>query len=302
MQVITPFSLYRGEVIGKFVEDKETGYHAYFITDEKNGLVNKRVSSCTGIIGIKDKSAPLVSWATRIARQHLEAKILAGQAVTIADIHEASELHKVRKKEAATIGDEIHEWIEFFIKDAIGVKGYKIKATPKKKEVKLGVVSFLDWVESRDVRFVSSERVVYSRDGQWIGTMDFEAIADGLLAMGDFKSSSGLYNTVRLQTAGYAHADKEEYDYSHPDLTPKQYQTRWAIRLTKETEKEYHERMKEKGLADYPDYVAFEAMEFPENPGDTIDDDYAVFDHARGLFLWDKRTDFYYNRKKNGLK
>jgi len=322
---IEEFTLYRGEVKIEFYPNS----HIYKVTDSKFGLDRKRVQSCTGIIGIKDKSAPLVIWATRLAQQHLEAKVLAGQPITITDIREACGLHKVRKEQAATIGDEIHDWIEYFIKAVLEVPGYEIKPTPTKPEVRLGVISFLDWVDAHHVRFISSERVLYSRTGQWIGKMDFEAIIDGKLAMGDWKSSNSLQNTVRLQTAGYATADMEEFNYTN-NLVPgeiflqgeayikrgkelpkklrdemakypsktKQYQTRWAIRLTKETEKDYHVRMKEKGLADYPDYMAFEAMEFPEVPGEAIADDYIGFDHARGLFLWDRHTDFYYNKVK----
>ena len=298
MQTTIKTKLYKDEVTVEFVENKETGYHAYFITDPVKGLARQRAKGCTTIIGVKDKSAALVSWATRLARQHLENKLIAGQAITLPDITEACNLHKVRKQEAATVGDETHEWIEYFIKDALGIKGFKTKVSPKKKEVKIGVNAFLDWLEKDDVQFISSERTVYSREGLWIGTADWEAMVGGGLALGDTKTSNGLYNTVRLQTAGYASADMEEYNYSHPD-NPKKYQKRVAIRLSKETEEEYYKRMKEKeSMLEIPDYQMFEVMEFVETPDDNIATDYFVFRAAQTLFEWDLRTDFYRNRQK----
>lgn len=299
MQTEVNFDLYKGKVIGRFVENKETGYHAYFLTDKEKGYENKRVKGCTTIIGIKDKSAALVSWATELAREFLVNKLADGENISIEDIMVACELHKQKKKEAADIGSEIHDWCEHYIKHQLGIDGYdKLPLIPGKKEVKRGINAFLQWEDEHNVKFVSSERVVYSREHEFIGKMDVEGIVDKKLGLIDLKSSSGLYNSVKLQTAGYAKADMEEDK-------KKKYKTRWAIRLTKESEEEYYARMKKKKyLKEIPDYQIFEAMEFPEKPDDNMDLDYQAFLAAKTLYEWDDRTDFYkvnQRQAKNGL-
>jgi hypothetical protein len=293
MMVEIPFSLYGGEVAGIFKENKETGFHAYFVTDVKNNLDNLRAKGTTTIINIKDKSNQLVSWATGLAEDYLMNLIVENKPISIGDISIACGLHAVKKQEAADIGSEIHEWAEKYIKWILKVEGFDKPAIPAQREVKLGVKSFLRWVVDHKVKFISSERVVYSRENRFIGTMDIEAIIDGKLALVDLKSSSGLYNTVKMQTGAYAKADMEE----NPS---KKYETRWAIRLTKETEKEYMARMMKKKLKskdpekyEIPDYVVFEAMEFPETEEDNMELDYQAFLAAKTLYEWDDRTDFY---------
>lgn len=272
---------YNGQVKISFYPNS----HRYKVDDAGVAVSPKGV---TTILGIKDKSAALVSWATELGRDYLLEKFEAGEPITALEIFEASKLHTVRKEEAADIGTKIHDWCEGYIKSKLGLPGYEIlPALPEEKAVQLGVSAFLDWEHEHKVKFVSSERMIYSRMHKYVGTMDIEAIIDGKLALVDLKSSNGLYNSVRMQTAAYAMADMEEF----PE---KKYQTRWAIRLAKETEGDYHARMLRKGKTGYPDYQVFEAKEFPVD----LDRDCAAFLAAKALFDWDKETDFYLNREK----
>jgi hypothetical protein len=116
--------------------------------------------------------------------------------------------------------------------------------------------------------------------------MDIEAIIDGKRSLTDLKTGNGLYNSVMAQTAAYLKGDEEESD--------KPYNTRWAIRLSKETKEEYDARMHKKGLKDWPDYQVFEAMEF----ADDVDADFQWFLDHKGVYDRDKKTDFYQNRIK----
>ncbi len=79
------------------------------------------------------------------------------------------------------------------------------------------------------VKFVSTERIVYSKKHDYIGKMDAEAMVDGKRVLVDFKTSSGLYNSVRMQTAAYQKADEEE--------GAKSYKGRWAIRISRKTKR-----------------------------------------------------------------
>jgi hypothetical protein len=123
-----------------------------------------------------------------------------------------------------------------------------------------------------------------------MGKMDIEAKVNGLYALVDIKTGNGIYNSVKMQTAAYAKADLEECQYSKKK---KKYETRWALRLAKETESEYIERMKRKGKDIYPEYKVFEAREFPETEEDNIETDFKAFLACKDLFEWDQKTDFY---------
>ncbi len=284
-------NLYNGEVEVLFKENKDTGYHAYFITDTSLGIKAKRGKGVTTIIGIKDKSIPLTSWATETMRDYLIDNFLKEEKpITYDDIIKASVEYKKVKDRAADIGSEIHDWIEKYIRYILKEDGYDEPKIPNKKEIKIGISAFLDWVNENHVEFISTERVIYSREHQFMGKMDIEAKVNGLYALIDIKTGNGIYNSVKMQTAAYAKADLEECQYSKKK---KKYETRWALRLAKETESEYIERMKRKGKDVYPEYKVFEAREFPENEDDNIETDFKAFLACKDLLEWDQKTDFY---------
>lgn len=217
-------SLYKGKVILKFFP----ATHIYMM----NG---KRCKSPTGAIGIIDKSKQLIPWALDMAGEFLQLK--TGQVLTLEMIEEALEQHTIKKAEAANIGTEAHEWIEKYIK---GLR----PEMPEHEGAAKAVAGFLDWVKQHKVKFIASEKLVYSMKHGYAGT------CDGIALIGkeqkpyiiDYKVSKGLYPGVAMQTAAYQLAETEE--------SGTEYAGRWAIRLSKETEEEYNIR-EEKRLAKY---------------------------------------------------
>ena len=173
---------------------------------------------------------------------------------------------------------------------------------PEIKQVQVGVNAFLDWEKEYKVKFISSERIVYSKKYDFIGRMDIEAKIDKDLCLIDLKSSNGLYNAVNLQTAAYVKADEEE--------SGREYKGRWAVRLAKYDEQEHIEREEKKKyikkiVSEYrkqeykeypiPAYQVFEAKYLDPEDG-LIDRDYKAFLHAKELYLWDRETDYFLNR------
>lgn len=297
MTEIITTKMYGGEVTVDFYPNS----HMYKVTDPKNGLDKQRVKGVTTYLGIKDKSAPLVSWATETAGLHLYDILSSGNPVTMDDVRTAIGKHRTIKDEAALIGTAMHEWCEYFIKHKLGHKGFEVPPTmPADPQLCLGINSFLEWYMAHDVQFLSSERVVYSRKHQYIGTMDFDAIVDGVLSAGDFKSSNGLYNTVRAQLSAYVQAAEEEAEYLK---NPVKYQNRIAVRLSKETEDEFKLRMNRKNLikgkegADIEAYVPFEWMVFEGREAHEYDLEKG-FVACKTLHEWDAKTDFYLNKNK----
>lgn len=276
-------SLYKGKVEVKFFPES----HIYQV----GGI---RKTGVTTILGIVDKSRALVGWAVDLFRDFL---LDAEGKITEEMIFTGSTLHEVRKQEAADLGTIIHAWCEQYIKHKLGQNDIKMPEMPEDKAVQVGVMAFLDWEKEHKVKFLSSERVVYSKKYDFIGTMDIEAKIDGKLCLVDLKSSNGLYNTVRLQTAAYVMADQEE--------SGRKYDGRWAIRLAKETEKEYKTRMEKKNAnkvragkraSEYPAYQVFEAKDLDEEKS-FMKRDKEAFVACHALFKWNKETDFY-NEKK----
>lgn len=266
---VVEFSLYNGKVKGKFFPDS----HAYYVD-------GKRKTGVTTYLGIIDKSRPLVIWATELYRDFLLSK----KEITEDDIYAGCTLHEEKKKEAADIGSEIHDWIEKHVKG-------ENPEMPERKEAQIGVAAFLEWKEANKVSFLSSERVVYSKKYDYIGKMDIEAKVNGKLCLIDIKSSNGLYNTYNLQTAAYLMADEEE--------SKRNYKGRWLIRVAKETEKEYNLRMAKKNRERvrkgkdefaYPPYQVFEAK-FLDDELTNIGRDFEAFLAAMKLHAWNKETD-----------
>lgn len=292
------FELYGGEVKVKFYPKS----HIYKVTDEKYGLVDERVKGVTTYIGIKDKSMALVPWAGELIGMHLLDMIEAGQEITMEDVAKAMALPSEKKEEAADIGSRTHEWCEYFIKNQLGEPGYEADPElPEDQAMLLGVDSFLEFITQHDVKFISSERVVYSREHQYIGTMDFEAMIDGKLAVGDFKTSNGLYNSVLQQLSAYQAAAEEEAAHIGK---PVKYETRYAVRLAKETEQEYGQRMLKKNAVkilqgkepgEIKPYLPFEWI--VEDGRETHERDLAGYMNAMALHQWDSETDFYKRNK-----
>jgi hypothetical protein len=271
--------LYRGEVKVKFWP----GGHAYYV----NGV---RKTGVTTYLGIKDKSRALVSWAVDLYRQYLYDNLPEEPSLETLRIliDEGARQHAIAKEAAADIGSKIHAWCEALIKHRLNVEGYEqMPDMPEEREVQIGVNAFMDWVAAHQVKFLSSERIVYSRKHDYIGTLDIEAVIDGKLCLVDLKSSNGLYNTVLLQTAAYVKADEEE--------SGRQYEGRWAIRLAKETEDEYLARMEKKGKVEYPPYQVFEAR-LLDCEAMNVERDFAAFLAFKHGYEWDLKTDFFRNK------
>jgi hypothetical protein len=176
---------------------------------------------------------------------------------------------------AAEIGSAIHKWIEQYIKD-------ERPEMPDDPKVLEGVNSFLEWKEKENIVFEWSERVVYSKKHKYVGTADIGIRKDGLLYLADIKTGNNLYEEVKIQTAAYLMALKEE--------TKQDYAGRYAIRISKETEEEYIKRMEDKNTSrrnpiQIKPYKIFEAVYLDENKK-SLAKDYEAFLSAQKLYEW----------------
>lgn len=272
--------------------DLNEGNHRYTV----NG---KYATGVTTILGVIDKSGPIKFWAVGLMEDFLIKKLVGnidedfepndvirkefGMLALIQSIEEAAEQHTLFLKDAANVGTQAHGWCEEYIKAKLAKKSTKIEM-PEDPRVIVAVAAFLDWEKKHKVKFVSSERLVYSKKYGYCGKMDIEAIIDGKLCLVDLKTSNDLRAEVKLQATAYMKADEEERDIK--------YEGRWAIRLAKETEEEYHMRLnkkdakktrKGKKVDSRKAYTAFEAWDLGM---ETVKNDFQAFQSCMNLYEW----------------
>lgn len=281
------FKMYGGKITGKFLgptEDKPNR-HMYFIE-------GKRKTGVTTALGIKDKSAALMSW---LRDETVKAALAYPKDIyTVSDLVRFLYANEYTVAKAADVGSRVHEWIEGYIKHRLKLKGYeKMPEMPEDPAVQVGANSFLAWEAEHKVKFLWSEKVVYSKKHDYIGTADFAAKVDGDLCLCDIKTGNGMYNSVRAQTAAYAMAVTEE--------SKEKFTGRWAIRIAKETEEGYNARLDLKDTvrkflgkepAPREPYEVFESM-YLDNEKTSMKEDFDAFLAHWTLYKWDAKTDFW---------
>lgn len=123
-------------------------------------------------------------------------------------------------QKAANVGSRVHDFAE----RTLSGESVPIPTDP---QVAAGCRAFLEWYGSHRIEPIHVERIVFSRQWYYCGTVDFYGKVDGELCVVDFKASSGIYPEYVYQLAGYAQALDEEFN-KHIDVG-------WVVRLDKKT-------------------------------------------------------------------
>ena len=190
------YPLYGGSV--ELVFDTER--HIY----RANGEIMYGVTS---ILDVISKPA-LVAWAAKMAAEYIQTNLKPGVMLDEIQIKEladnAKSAHRQKRDKAADIGTLVHNSIEEYIKH---------RTMPKiiNPEAEKGFNAFLEWAHLNDVTFDQSELKVYSKQHGFAGTADLLVTIGGEKYLGDIKTGSGIYETMKLQTAAYELARTEEY-------------------------------------------------------------------------------------------
>lgn len=194
----TTYTLYSNTdtpVVIEFSESvrKDKKIHAYKVVSPSQYASKK--TGVTSVIGFKDKSGPLMQWAANLA---VEAKN-AG----LSD-KEAKYAHLKRKDEAAAIGTAVHDWIEAHL------KGQKLPVT---KEMKASVDGYLAWENENLPNLIASEQIVYSKEHDYCGKLDWRGWLGGRYGLIDFKTGSfdEEYNSYRKAKTGRIRAKTDHF-------------------------------------------------------------------------------------------
>jgi hypothetical protein len=195
---ITKIQLYNGDVTIYF----DSIRHRYTLEDALP------IPSVTGILGIIAKPA-LINWAANVTADYYSSQLQPGVAldeIQLDSIYQAAKKsHWQKKTDAGTVGTFVHKYVEQTIKG-------EHPGMPVNPQLAESCGQFVDWVAKHDVKFLASEQVVYSREYKYVGTLDFICKIDKKLYLGDLKTSSGIWDEYKLQTAAYRFARNEEFD------------------------------------------------------------------------------------------
>lgn len=180
----------------------QTGFH-FDEADHLYLMDGKPLTGVTTILQVIAKPA-LISWAANEVARYItinckydgEVKCFT---VTSDELELARKAHAQKKKDAGTIGTKAHNWIERFVKSAIaGTEPIEIDP-----DIAHIVVNFMQWAKENKVKFLESEKRLFSKKHWYAGTVDLVFEMDGKRYIGDIKTSSAIYNEHFFQMAAY---------------------------------------------------------------------------------------------------
>lgn len=193
--------LYNGDVIIDFYPDS----HRYKMRGRTDYLISN-----TAATGIVDKSGPLMHWALDLAKKYIMEQLEQGVTITEMVLDEAKEQHKVRKEEAASIGDIVHQFAHDYAIAMIKQTSAPEIPEDAQDEVLNGINAFLNWVTEHKVEFLEAEVLLYSKQYDYVGKTDIVAKVDGVKGIFDYKTAKGIYDEMRFQLSGYKQSYEEE--------------------------------------------------------------------------------------------
>ena len=209
----------------------------------------------TSIVKLITPSKPLMVWAVRKALEKTKALLLSGGYVGESKILYENVLDDILTKakqadteeleDAGEVGHIAHDHIEKIIKSILSNDEDRrmelLAKLPDDERAVNGSIAAICWMVAHKVRWVSTERRVFSREHGFAGTCDGVAWVSSCtdtscckhpwsgerLSIIDWKTSNALRVGYLWQTAAYQHSIEEE-DGS-------QIEDRWILRLDKVT-------------------------------------------------------------------
>lgn len=188
-----------------FLDDKKmTGVTSVLNVIAKNNLIqwSADLAAIAGleaeqIIGIKkeyDAIQIIEDW-----KEKKQAKLALDKKYPIYKTVRTS--HITKRDDAGQKGTDVHAEIEMIIKDVINKKEGLISESLHGNSQ---VQHFINWAETNKVKFLESEKKMYSENKFFAGTADFTCEIDSKKYVGDIKTSSGIYGREPFfQVAAY---------------------------------------------------------------------------------------------------
>lgn len=158
-----------------------------------------RVSTVMGQI----ENQGLVMWKINMVIDYLESTQDKNGAISVCELETAKTAWKDVSQEALDVGSEVHNVIEKYIKygrDSIGETS---------DQVTKALVAFWDWEKCHSVKWLESEKPVFSKHYGYAGTLDAVAVVNGEITVIDFKTAKAIYPNYWMQVMAYAKARQD---------------------------------------------------------------------------------------------
>lgn len=211
--------LYDGDVKINFYPNS----HRYKLIELDGEERKDWLKSPSKIVGMKDKSGPLIWWAVNCFQDKVIEEMRDGVNFTKDDVLAMLEMgkkaHTERRDKAADVGSVIHKYAQHHadmggVEDVQGfddVIDFADLTESDQKKARSGQKAFDEWYEATGAETVKSEFLVYSKKHNYVGRADELASIDGELYLLDFKTSKRVYPTHLYQVTGYMKAYEEEF-------------------------------------------------------------------------------------------
>lgn len=173
--------------------------------------------SVTTVLGIVDKSGPLMAWAVKEQDKAWAAAVLEG--FTHPELVGASSekilafigtaMHRVKAgqkktEQAGVIGTAAHAWIEWECRRRMGEDAGTEPEIPDAARV--ATMAWEDWAKEVEFEPLVLERTVYHPKWGYAGTLDWIGRVKGKVVLGDYKTSRAVYPEAYLQNIAYREA------------------------------------------------------------------------------------------------
>lgn len=166
-------------------------------------LDGKRMSGVTTVLSVISKPK-LIQWAADMAVGYIKEK----QAHDDETLAEARVAHAKKKEAGGDAGTDLHSEVEEYIKHMLAdFDGVAQKVNPG---FSAGAQKFIDWAVANGIKFLASEKQVYSKEWFCAGTFDFSFEREGQRFIGDLKTMKKMWDRVPFfQTAAYMKMSQE---------------------------------------------------------------------------------------------
>ena len=186
----------------------------YAFNKEKHAhtLDDKPLMGVTTVLSVISKPA-LIQWSANMAVDYVKTSrvwqlvpetprmIMIGDKELETLLEEARTAHRRKKEDAGQKGTDVHSDIENLLKVAINDCGGIINEDIKSDNP--SVQNFITWAKENKVKFLESEKHLYS-EKLWVGGIsDMVFEMNGKKYIGDVKTSSAIYNEAFFQMGAY---------------------------------------------------------------------------------------------------
>jgi hypothetical protein len=174
-------------------------------TDHHYTYAGETYPGVTSVLGILDKSGPLMTWAAKETAKAAVAQVdnLPSLLATVGEqgvIRALTSRSSWQRDEAAQLGTQVHHLADLVVRGE--------PTPPMNETVRQRVLAYAEWWKASAWALRTSEALVVSPTLRYGGTFDLLARdRDGRTVLADIKTGRGVYREAVLQLAAYAFAD-----------------------------------------------------------------------------------------------